>query len=676
MANRRSSTVVMVCALSSAALVLGAGEARAQERQSRYDPLQTFDATFLNEPGTTYRSASGAPGPGYWQNESDYRIEVTLDPNARTLTGTDEITYTNHSPDALHYLWLQLDQNLYRSTSRASRTAAVDNPRYEVPGFEGGYDIRSVEILLGAAWQDADYLVSDTRMQIALPEALAPGGGQVRIRIRYAFPIPPYRQRTGYYQARQGLVFDIAQWYPRMAVYDDVVGWNTLPYLGRGQYYLDYGDIDYRVTVPWDYLVVGSGALQNPDEVLTRREVERLAEAAKSDTTVMIRSAGEVGDAASRPKRSGTLTWHFHMRDTRDVAWAASPAFVWDAARIRLPGDRAALAESAYPAEVGGAEAWGASTQFVKGTIELDSKAWYPYPWPAAVNVAGFQGGMEYPGIVFCGWTAKGSSLWSVTTHEIGHSWFPMIVGSNERRWGFMDEGFNSFIDIYSTRDYENGRYAPYSRAIDSIPLLAAMMKRTGQPDPIMTFADNVRRDYVGFNNYTKPAAGLYLLREVVLGHRRFDEAFRAYVRRWAFRHPRPEDFFRTMNDVAGENLNWFWKAWFYEPWTLDQAVAGVRYVDGDPAKGSVVTIRNLDRMAMPVTVRIEERGGRTGTVELPVEVWQRGDTASFRYDSRSPLDSVVVDPDLRLPDVDRSNNVWTGQGGGSLRRPDAGVDR
>jgi hypothetical protein len=208
------------------------------------------------------------------------------------------------------------------------------------------------------------------------------------------------------------------------------------------------------------------------------------------------------------------------------------------------------------------------------------------------------------------------------------------------------------------------------------MPLLAAVMKRTGQPDPIMTFADNVRRDYVGFNNYTKPAAGLYLLREVVLGHRRFDEAFRAYVRRWAFRHPRPEDFFRTMNDVAGENLNWFWKAWFYEPWSLDQAVAGVRYADGDPAKGAVVTIRNLDRMAMPVTVRIEERGGRTGTVELPVEVWQRGDTASFRYDSRSPLDSVVVDPDLRLPDVDRSNNVWTGQGGGSLRRPDAGVDR
>ena len=652
---------------ASLALALTATTAAAQ---GRYDPRQVFDPAFLSAPGTVYRSGSGAPGPGYWQNEADYRIHVTLDAVSKTLSGTDEITYTNHSPDTLRVLWLQLDQNLYRKGSRGWITAALQDPRYITPGFDGGYDIRSVEVREGAdsAWHAAEHLITDTRMQVRLARPLPGAGGVVHVRIAYSYPIPPYRQRTGWYDTNNGPVFAIAQWYPRMAVYDDVVGWNTLPYLGRGQFYLDYGTVDYRVTVPWSYLVVGSGSLENPREVLTDAEVQRLAEAARSDTTVMIRSPSEVGDARSRPQRSGTLTWHFRMHDTRDVAWAASPAFVWDAARIDLPAGKSALAESAYPAEVAGADAWGSSTQFVKHTIESDSKMWYPYPWPVAVNVAAAAGGMEYPGVVFCSWKSAGRSLWSVTTHEMGHSWFPMIVGSDEREYGFMDEGFNSFIDIYSTRAYEGGRYAPYSPAEDSMPLLAEAMKRTGQPDPILTYADDVKRSYVGFNNYVKPAAALYLLREDVLGHARFDEAFRAYIRRWAYRHPTPKDFFRTMNDVAGEDLDWFWKEWFHETWTLDQAVTGVKYVDGDPSKGAVITLQNEDRMVMPATVRIREAGGRDSTVDLPVEIWKQGATFSFRYDSGVPLDSVVVDPGHRLPDMDRGNNVWTRPAGDARR--------
>ncbi len=656
-----AATLSVAACLCLATVALTVESASAQQR---YDRHKAFDANFLSAPGTVYRSGSGAPGPRYWQNESDYRIDVTLDDSAKTISGTDEITYTNNSPDTLRYLWLQLDQNLYRHDSRGSITAALVNPRYEIPGFDGGYDIRSVEIETDGTWQPAEHLVSDTRMQIPLPRPLDPSGDSVRIRIDYSFHIPPYRQRTGYYATKNGTVFDIAQWYPRMCVYDDVVGWNTLPYLGRGQFYLDYGTIDYRVTVPWNYIVVGSGQLQNASEVLTGTEMGRLDEARRSDSTVMIRRPDEVGEASSRPARSGTLTWHFSMSHTRDVAWAASPAFVWDAARIRLPGDRTALAEAAYPVEVAGTQAWGSATQFVKHTIEYDSKQWYPYPWPVAIDVAAAHGGMEYPGIVFCGWTAKGSSLWSVTTHEIGHSWFPMIVGSDEREYGFMDEGFNSFIDIYSTRNFENGRYAPYSAVEDSMPLLAKYMKLTGQPDPIITYADDVERRYVGFNNYAKPAAALYLLREDVLGHRRFDEAFRAYIRRWAFRHPTPKDFFRTMNDVSGEDLDWFWKEWFYKTWTLDQAVTGVKYVDGDPSKGSVITIQNDDQMVMPTTVRVTEQNGHSGLVKLPVEIWEQGAKFSFRYDSSSRLESVVVDPDQKLPDVDRSNNTWTSPSG------------
>ena len=649
-----NQTIGITCLLG-ACLVAGSARAHAQ-----YDRHQVFDATFLSNPGTAYRSGSGAPGPRYWQNEADYRIDVTLDPAQKTLSGTDEITYTNNSPDTLRYLWLQLDQNLYKKDSRGAIIAALRNPRYITPGFDGGYDIRSVEVRQGDDWRPADHLITDTRMQIRLARPLAPGGGVARIRIAYSYRIPPFRLRTGWYETKNGPVFNTAQWYSRMAVYDDVIGWNTLPFLGRGQFYLDYGHVEYAVTVPWDFLVVGSGQLENPSEVLTPTQIGRLAAAAKSDSTVMIRGAAEIADAASRPTEHGTLTWRFSMENTRDVAWAASPAFVWDAARIDLPDHKTALAESAYPVEVAGSDAWGSSTQFVKHTVEYDSEQWYPYPWPAAINVAAAAGGMEYPGIVFCGWNSKGRSLWSVTTHEIGHDWFPMLVGSDERQYGFMDEGFNSFINIYSTRAYENGRYAPYSAEVDSMPLLAAYMVRSGQPDPIMTFADDVQRSYVGFNNYTKPAAGLYLLREEVLGHQRFDEAFREYIRRWAYRHPTPQDFFRTMNDVAGENLNWFWKEWFYETWTLDQSVTGVRYDGDDPSHGSVITIANNRAMVMPVTVRVKEENGRSGVVHLPVEVWKQGGRFSFRYDSQSPLDSVVIDPDDRLPDVDRRNNVWT----------------
>ena len=648
-------TPIALAVTLAAYLAAGSAPAHAQ-----YDPRQAFDPSFLSAPGTVYRSGSGAPGPRYWQNESDYRIHVVLDPAAKTISGTDEITYTNDSPDTLRVLWLQLDQNLYAPDSRGAVTAELRNPRYIPPGFDGGYDIRSVEVRSGDRWEAARYLITDTRMQIRLARPLAAGGARVRIRIVYAFRIPPYRQRTGWYDSRNGPVFDLAQWYPRMAVYDDVIGWNTLPYLGRGQFYLDYGDIEYDVTVPWNFLVVGSGQLANPHEVLTRAEIARLAAAATSDSTVMIRSPSEVSDPASRPTRSGTLTWRFTMHDTRDVAWAASPAFVWDAARIDLPDGHSALAESAYPAEVGGPDAWGSSTQFVKHTIEYDAKQWYPYPWPVAVNVAAAAGGMEYPGVVFCDWKSKGRELWRVTTHEMGHGWFPMIVGSNEREWDWMDEGLNSFIDIYATTAYENGRYAPYSALEDSMPLLASVLQRSGQPDPIMTYADVVQRRYVGLNDYVKPAAGLWLLREEVLGHQRFDEAFRAYIRRWAYRHPTPQDFFRTMNDVSGENLDWFWKGWFFETWTLDQSVTGVQYVDGDPSKGSIITIANDSQMVMPATVRVVEQGGHGRVVHLPVEIWQQGGTFSFRYDSHAPVDSVVIDPDGRLPDVDRRNNIWT----------------
>ncbi|HKJ44286.1 MAG TPA: M1 family metallopeptidase [Balneolales bacterium] len=630
------------------------------QNQSKYDQHKVFNPTFLNQPGTAFRSGSGAPGPYYWQNESSYVIHATLHADANSLTAKDIISYTNNSPNNLHYLWLQLDQNMYNKDSRGTQTSLIGGGRYIIAGFSGGYDISSVTITMNGKTYKPDYIITDTRMQIILPRALQAKGGKIKVSINYSFKIPPYKQRMGHYTTKNGEVFNLAQWYPRMCVYDDVIGWNTLPYLGRGQFYLDYGDYDYYVNVPWNMIVVGSGKLENASHVLTRKEQNRLSEARKSDKTVFIRNEGEIKDPNSRPVQKGLLTWHFSMHNTRDVSWAASKAFIWDAARINLPKGKEALAESAYPVESAGNNAWGRSTQFVKATIEYNSKQWYPYPWPVAVNAAANAGGMEYPGIVFCNYRDKGKGLWGVTTHEMGHNWFPMLVGSNEREYGWMDEGFNSFIDIYSTKAFNNDEFGHYSVLEDSLRYFASVLDRLPVTEPIMTYDDVANRRFLGFASYVKPAAGLYILREDVLGHKRFDEAFRTYIHRWAYKHPTPKDFFRTMNDAAGEDLNWFWKEWFYEDWRLDQAVTDVNYVDQDPSKGSYITITNNDRMVMPVTVRIYESNGKNGMVHLPVEIWQRGGKWTFKYNSSSKLDSVIVDPDHQLPDSNPENNTWT----------------
>ncbi len=591
-------------------------------------------------------------------------MRATLDPDAHRLSGDVTITYTNESPTPLRFLWLQLDQNAFADTSRSFRTTAGPPA-----GVTKGYDLSSVRVEQDGRTSDADYVVDDTRMQVRLARPVPADGGVVTLRIVYAFVVHGENTgRMGWRQTKNGPIYDMAQWFPRMHVYDDVRGWDTLPYLGSGEFYLDYGDIDYAVTVPWNYVVVGSGTLQNPDEVLTQRERDRLEQARQSDRTVTIIGADEVGDAATRPARSGTLTWRFTMHDTRDVAWAASPAFVWDAAKIDLPAGKTALAQSAYPVESAGPEAWGRSTEYTKASIEIFSRMLFPYPWENAVNVGGPVGGMEYPGLVFCSMRSRGKGLWGVTAHEFGHEWFPMIVGSDERRFAFMDEGFNTFIDIYASEQFNHGEFAPKrdgeyapkggNPAQEITPLLA-------DPDapPILSYADAVPEQYRHPVEYYKPALGLVLLREQIVGPERFDYAFREYVRRWAFKHPTPRDFFRTMDSAAGEDLGWFWTEWFAHNWAYDVAIDSVSYVDGDPSKGALITLTNRDRMAFPVTLAITEQGGAMRTVRVPVEAWQEGATWTEYVATTKPLTKVVADPEEALPDGDRANNLWSGAG-------------
>lgn len=611
------------------------------------------------------RSASGAPGHAYWQNRADYRIEARLDTDRHALSGREWITYTNESPDTLRFVWVQLDQNLFRADSRGRARLPVG---YD-PDITGGYVLSAVRVQdASGAVASVTYEVRDTRMKVELREPLAPGGGSVVLEIEYSFTIPGDNSiRMGWMDTRNGPIYELAQWYPRMAVYDDVRGWNTLPYLGSGEFYLDYGDVDYTIDVPSDMIVVGSGELANPDEVLTGDQRRRLERARASDETVMIRPPAEVEAAAASAAKStagGRKTWHFTMANTRDVAWAASPAFVWDAAKIDLPGGGTALAMSAYPVESVGDTAWTRSTEFVKASVEDFSRRLLPYPWPAAINVAGTEGGMEYPGIVFCGLGSVGADLWSVTAHEIGHEWFPMIVGSDERRHAWMDEGFNTFVDIYASEDFHGGEFAPKrdgeyapqggNPAREIVPLF-----RDPDAPPVDTPADAISERYRHPVSYYKPALGLVILREFVLGPDRFDAAFRTYVRRWAYRHPRPVDFYRTMNDATGEDLGWFWTEWFEANTRLDQAVERVEYVDGDPAKGALVTVRNLGDMVLPARIRVVESGGRMLEATIPVEAWATGDTFTRRVDTTKPLQSVTLDPDEELPDVQPENNTW-----------------
>ncbi|MFT3763446.1 MAG: M1 family metallopeptidase [Pseudoxanthomonas sp.] len=629
-----------------------------------FDPLQLFAPLLLPQPANAFRGGAGKPGPLYWQNRADYDLRASIDPATRTLSGEETITYRNHSPDALDVLWLQLDQNIYRADARARNARSPwrrpGQPVAPAPSSDG-YDIASVEVEQGGRRTPAKFLVDDTRMRVDLPTALAAKDGVLKLHVKYRYVVPgAWGGRTAATPSKNGDIYEIAQWYPRMAVYDDLRGWDTQPYLGS-EFYLEYGDFDYAVTVPWNWFVAGSGELVNPKEVLTAEQQRRLQQARGSDKTVYVVRPDEVGQPSSRPSQSGTQTWRFHMDHTRDVAFAASPAFVWDAARINLPEGKTSLAMSVYAAEGVGPDKWDRSTEYVKGAIEHFSQ-WYAYPWPAAINLGGHGAGMEYPGIVFDGFDDAGKDLFWITAHEIGHTWFPMIVGSNERRHAFMDEGFNTFIDVYASDAFNHGEYAPKrdgeyapkgGNPVDEIlPLLADRDAPT-----LMDGADATSEKYRHPLTYFKGALGLVLLREQILGPERFDPAFRRYIAAWAYKHPTPSDFFRFMESESGEDLSWWWRGWYFNNWQLDMGIREAHYVDSDPAKGVTLTLESRQKLVMPATLRIDYADGSHEDRRLPVETWIQRKAPELILATAKPIDALSLDPDAKLPDADRSNN-------------------
>ncbi len=640
--------------LMTAVLLCFIGMANAQTTTSTYDPHVLFGPVFYPQAGSVTRASDGSPNLLYWQNKADYKIDVTLDDNTDKVSGSVTITYKNNSPHALPYLWLYLDQNLFSKDSRGqARMPVGSRSRYgsATSTFDGGDKITSVKLGDGS---NADYIINDTRMQIRLPKAMKPGGDVIKIKIDYSFTLPEEgADRCGILKTKNGKVFAVAQWYPRMCVYDDVEGWNTLPYLGPSEFYLEYGDYDFSITAPASHIVVASGELQNPSEVLTATQIKRMADAKNSDQTVMIRTEAEVNDPASRPKISGTLTWKFKMENARDVSWSSSKAFIWDAAKMNLPDGKKGLAQSVYPVESAGDKRWGRATEFTKGSIENYSKRWFPYPYPVATNVATNVSGMEYPGIVFCSSGSGEGGLFGVTDHEFGHTWFPMIVGSNERKYGWMDEGFNTFINTIAAVDFNNGEFKNSGNPTHSqmIPYIFGP-----QSESVFNTPDAMKEANIGAELYFKPGYGLELLRNNILGANRFDYAFREYIKRWAFKHPTPWDFFKTMDNASGENLTWFWKEWFVENYRLDQSIKDVTYSE---AKGAIVTLENLDKAAMPVILSYETVSGVKGMINLPVEIWNNTSTFKVKLPVTEAVKSVMIDADKVYPDMNFNNNKW-----------------
>jgi len=619
-----------------------------------YDYTEAFAPFFYTNNGSPYRSASGRPGPEYWQNRADYAIQAALDDVNDRVSGKVAITYTNNSPDELPFIWLQLDQNLFRPDARGQATIPLTESRYGSARsvFNGGFDLQGIRFSDGSVGR---YEVSDTRMRLELAKPLKPKGGSVTFVIDFAYTVPQYgADRTGIVDTKNGKIYAIAQWYPRMCVYDDILGWNTDPYTGPGEFYLEYGNYTVEITAPVGHVIVAGGELLNPGEVWTAAQLARYEQARESSKTVAIRSAQEAADPPSRPG-NGTLTWRYRLENARDFAWASSRAFIVDGAKISHPSGRKSLALSAYPVESAGGNAWERSTEYTKASIEYYSKKWFEYPYPVAVNVAANVGGMEYPAISFCSHRAKAGSLWGVTDHEFGHNWFPMIVGSNERLYGWMDEGFNTFINELSTELFNKGEYRKRFGNRNS------MARAFTQPglEPLMSTPQAMKERNIGLLVYYKPAFGLRLLRDELIGAERFDRAFRKYIEYWAYKHPTPDDFFRTIENETGENLAWFWRGWFQRNWSFDQALSMVDYEKSDPKNGALVTVDNLQQLPMPVVVEATTESGKKVREKLPVDIWQRNKSWTFKLKTTERLAKVVIDPDNVYPDIDPSNNVW-----------------
>ncbi|WP_444933354.1 M1 family metallopeptidase [Microbulbifer sp. JTAC008] len=546
----------------------------------------------------SYRTASGAPGHAYWQQQADYDIKVSLDDDKQLITASETITYTNNSPDTLRYLWVQLDQNRFKPNSSGNLATPVDMEaiapdtipfksfrRAVVSGeFPGGYQITKVADTRG---RELRHTIVDTGMRIDLPQPLA-SGSSVSFQIDWAYKVIEQKALGGrsgyeYFERDDNYLYEIAQWFPRMAAYNDVSGWQNKQFLGRGEFALEFGDYRVAIEVPADHIVAATGVLQNPKDVLTSKQRERLRKARVASKPVMIVTKNEALEN-EKSRSNKRKTWVFEAENVRDFSWASSRKFLWDAQGYKKGGTDT-MAMSFYPEE--GTPLWDKySTESIIHTIDIYNRYSFDYPYPVSISVNGPVGGMEYPMITFNGPRPEIDEedrskrtysrrtkygLISVIIHEVGHNYYPMIINSDERQWTWMDEGLNTFVQFLAEQEWEE-KYP--SRRGDARKIVEYM--KSENQVPIMTNSESVLQ--LGNNAYGKPAAALNILRESIMGRELFDFAFREYAQRWKFKRPMPADFFRTMEDASGMDLDWFWRGWFYTTDNVDISLDAVHH--------------------------------------------------------------------------------------------------
>ena len=653
--KRRSIPLLSLFALACAALPALAQSPTGAWPPSRPmpDPLEV-PRSFQRAVAAGTRTTAGVPGPRYWQQWANYRIRATVDPAAKTLTGSQTISYHNRSPDTLAVLVVKLWQNLHAP-------GVVRNEPNEVTG---GVQLSRVAVA-GRALQagEGGYQVDGTNMVVRPPSRVLPGDS-VRLEIDWSFKIPQAGASGRMGWDEDNLLY-LAYWHPQMAVYDDVVGWHTDPFLGGAEFYMGYGNYEYTVDAPAQWVVMGTGDLTNAQAALAPAVYDRWRRAAGSDAVVNVLTPGDFGRATAAGN-NGRVTWSFRADTVRDVAFSVTRESRWDAARTPV-GDRNGDGRADYVLIQSfwreNAPRWQHSVRYGQQSIRFLSEfTGVRYPWPhmtavEAANIIG--GGMEYPMMTLIGsynQAPSDSSLYSVTAHELAHMWVPMIVGTDETRYGWMDEGTTNFNENQAFNDFYAGAANAHLREQRQYVNAA----RAGVDTRLLTWTDLQPAGYGGFASYTKPAMLLNTLRGL-LGEDTFNRAYRKYLNDWRFRHPKPWDFFNAFNTAAGRDLGWFWDTWYDEAWTLDQAVASVTA----HAQGTEIVVEDRGSAPMPVRLLVTRQGGATERREVPVETWLSGvrrATVTVPAGS-SPVVRVEIDPESHFPDVDRANNVWTSGG-------------
>jgi hypothetical protein len=710
--------------------IISFGALAQQEKAPNADGKFEQLGTMLPTPNS-YRTASGAPGKDYWQQRADYKIKVILNDDNQSIKGEETITYYNQSPDALRYLWLQLDQNMRAQGSDAQITS-TSSMRDSIPAkpfeqyivndieFDGGFKISKVT---DASGKPLDYLIQKTMMKIRLAQPLKPGEN-ISFSIAWSYNINDRMRmggRSGYeYFAEDGnYLYTVAQFFPRMAVYDDVEGWQHKQFIGGGEFALTFGNYEVEITVPSDHIVAASGTLQNAKDVLTKEELKRYQQAQKSTEQVWIVTEEEAR-AKEKNRAKDTRTWRFKADNVRDFAFASSRKFIWDAMVVELATNKP-MAQSFYPKE--GNPLWAEeSTKAVANTLKLYSERTFDYPYPQATSVHAASIGMEYPMICFNFGRPRPDGTYSISTktgmvyvivHEVGHNYFPMIVNSDERQWAWMDEGLNSYLESQTMWEY----YPDLPYTANSPESIIGYMKNKRIQNPIMTNPEQVLS--LGPNAYTKPAAALNILRSSIMGPEIFDEAFKEYAQRWMFKHPTPADFFRTMEDASAFDLDWFWKGWFYGIDHVDISVDDVKWfkVRGDENEVETQTIKapagdlstesrpqiagpkyisvletpsyfygeyrstvndneiidkyqgknlyevklsNKGGLVMPLILQFNFKDGSSEIHRIPAEIWRKNESeVSKVFVFEKELEYVVFDPKKELADVDKENNVF-----------------